>query len=453
MAKQRRFDAFLQSEGAARALARSAGLPAKEAAAELVEFGKVAAFFSRPTHSVISDRFTSTTVEQAEPPRGLSRPSGSGGGDSSGGSQAAGRDATAPTDQHAAAAELGMFGKLTRIVTPWQPEALLCKRFNVPLPQIGPGGGRLASSATFDDALLPLTQIFNPTASGQLSGQLTEQQRPHGAPKPTMSAPPAAQQASAQEQAAMLLQSLQPPPQPPPPPPPPGSGIATAIPGPSSGPIPGLAQARDPPRDPPKEELPAEARPPLDLFRAIFEDSDDEVEAPAAPKPPPSPPPPPPPPSLASARAPSAIDLQPPPRAFSAARLDVRAAGGGTREEVGGAAERVADVQVDGVDGGRTGGMEGGMVAVESGDSAESGSSGESDADSIAEGFAVARGSGGVVGGEPDGGGRRKRKVHKEETSGRERGGKDKKEKKSKKEKREKKDKHKHKHKHKKSRH
>ena len=90
--KQSRFEAFLVSEMAYRRLAASQGGGAPggavglsgsatgaEAAVELVEFAKVAGFFSQRAHSVISNRFTSSEVQGpglgAEArPGGLSRP-------------------------------------------------------------------------------------------------------------------------------------------------------------------------------------------------------------------------------------------------------------------------------------------------------------------------------------------------------------------------------------------
>ena len=115
---------------------------------EMAEFTKVAAFFSRPKHAIISDRFTSGEVQtnDAAAAVGLTRPaakpSGEGGGtcglpaataanatSSTAAASTASCAATAP-DASVAAAAMGMLGKLTRTAAKWQPEALLCKRCN-----------------------------------------------------------------------------------------------------------------------------------------------------------------------------------------------------------------------------------------------------------------------------------------------------------------------------------
>merc|ERR1719399_1494104 len=111
----------------------------------MAEFTKVAAFFSRPKHAIISDRFTSGEVQtnDAAAAVGLARPAAKPSGEAGGtcglpaapAANAASSTAAASTascaaavpDASVAAAAMGMFGKLTRTAAKWQPEALLCK--------------------------------------------------------------------------------------------------------------------------------------------------------------------------------------------------------------------------------------------------------------------------------------------------------------------------------------
>ncbi|MPC30785.1 G patch domain-containing protein 1 [Portunus trituberculatus] len=43
-------------------------------------------------------------------------------------------DPVEPGDERTAAAQAGMYGKLTQSLEEWHPDSLLCRRFNVPNP-------------------------------------------------------------------------------------------------------------------------------------------------------------------------------------------------------------------------------------------------------------------------------------------------------------------------------
>ena len=256
--KQARFDVFVHDEARAAQMCADAGLPARDVHRELQEFDKVAAFFSRPKHAVISDRFTSSEVQ---------------GSSSKGVGLSLRKDRleevpAEPEQQQVAAAEMGMFGKLTRTVTDWQPEPLLCKRFNVPCPTVSKSSATrrpAAQSATFNEALLPIAQLAAPTATR--GGQAGTSR-------------PLAQQQQQQHQDAgddraradRFLASLQPEER---------GMVDAAETGAASG---AVATSVAPLEEPASED--ALPRPPMELFRAIFQDSSDEegeeVEAAAA---------------------------------------------------------------------------------------------------------------------------------------------------------------------------
>jgi len=265
--KQARFEAFLQSSREGQGWAE---------AEEGREFAKVAAFFSRPKHSVISERFTSSSMHISMP-AGMSK-----GGGAKAAAPAAPAVPTAPPpepvrSEAAQAAAAGMFGKLTRKTEPWAPEQLLCKRLNVPVPAVaeparqeGRGGGGVGkrsweSTMTFNDALLPLPQLDAPTATGTRGARQ--------APPPPPPPPPQAQHGQARAAADALLANL--------------SGASSsdgtakgtlsagaAAPAPSPAAAAASVAMEEDADDGPEE------RPPLDLFRAIF-DSDSEEDAPA----------------------------------------------------------------------------------------------------------------------------------------------------------------------------
>ena len=288
--KQRRFESFLRDENSARALAAAAGFDARSVHGELLEFSKVASFFSQRAHSVISSRFTSSEVQSAQLPGGvivggLSRvlrpqqgPSATPPALSAAAAAAAptscGVETSADTKQSVDVVQMKsriLVGKSSRTALPWQPDALLCKRFGVPAPANAlhtRGGSRPSATigtATFDDALLP---AFSgpPQPPHGLSPNI-----PHGVPPHMFPHVPAAE-----AQAAEFLASITPA----------MSSRGTVPPPPPQRPP--MAPQPPPPPAPSSDTLSAEAsmpkgeakeRPPLALFKAVFAGSSDEDDA------------------------------------------------------------------------------------------------------------------------------------------------------------------------------
>lgn len=148
--KRARYRAFLEIRAGLRdALPdRLLGMTTDEWAAELHEFTRAAEVF-KPMSGVMASRFTSAstgpkeasdTPEWASSDELLSKPS------------------QKPQDPAVSAAEIGMFGPMTRSEMPFYPARLLCKRFNVKPPahvQTDPGeepGGPERSSNRFQSA-------------------------------------------------------------------------------------------------------------------------------------------------------------------------------------------------------------------------------------------------------------------------------------------------------------
>ena len=288
--KQRRFEAFLRDENLARALAAAAGFDGRCVHGELLEFSKVASFFSQRAHAVISSRFTSSEVQSAQLPGGVivgglsrvPRPQ-HGPNDTPPASSAAGAAAapasyvvetSADTKQSVDVLPVKsrtLVGMSSRTALPWQPDALLCKRFGVPAPANAlhsRGGSRPSTTigtATFDDALLP-TFSGPPQPPHGPSPNI-----PHGVPPQMFPPIPAAEAQAAEFLAsiapAMSLRGFVPPPPPqrpsmaPQPPPPPAPSSETLS-----------AEASMPQGE-------AKERPPLALFKAVFAGSSDEDDA------------------------------------------------------------------------------------------------------------------------------------------------------------------------------
>ena len=297
--KQARFDAFLRDEAEGVRRCEGAARRPGDAVRELREFTKVAAFFSRPKHAIISDRFTSAEVQGGQGGAsvgGLASPPGGGGtkpaAPPAGAAQAPPQPATAGLAEHDpahAAASMGMFGQLTRTTSKWQPEALLCKRFNLPCPAVNMTAAErrpTSQSATFNDALLPVTQLAAPTASGAGTTATWANAAAAAAQPPPPPPQHRPQRGSAREAADSFLASLQvehtaiaiPTRAPPPPPPLPSatspSSAATPVAPAVGAPQPETMVAEQDEEPPP--------RPPMALFKAIFQDSDDEEEESAA---------------------------------------------------------------------------------------------------------------------------------------------------------------------------
>ncbi|KAJ3187072.1 hypothetical protein HDU85_007110 [Gaertneriomyces sp. JEL0708] len=110
-AKQRRYQAFLEAKaGLGAAPAFPKGLSTQEAAHELLEFSKAAQIF-KPLSTMMASRFTSASQQPHE--EKLEK-----------------QEAKVAVD----AAQLNMYGRLTRSRVEWRPDKLLCKRFNLADP-------------------------------------------------------------------------------------------------------------------------------------------------------------------------------------------------------------------------------------------------------------------------------------------------------------------------------
>lgn len=100
---------------------------------EMNEFARAALVF-KPVTGLMASRFTSSSVAPKSTHEGA---------DSSAG------DARKPEDSAVAAAKMGLFGPMTRVVTNFSPTRLVCKRFNVQPPEnaIDPGNGNNIGSS------------------------------------------------------------------------------------------------------------------------------------------------------------------------------------------------------------------------------------------------------------------------------------------------------------------
>lgn len=94
---------------------------------ELREFTRAAEVF-KPVSGLIASRFTSSAAGQLHL-------SGEDAESGSGGSLLLRQPLKKPEDPAVSAAEMGLFGPMTRTVVNFYPTRLLCKRFNVPLPE------------------------------------------------------------------------------------------------------------------------------------------------------------------------------------------------------------------------------------------------------------------------------------------------------------------------------
>lgn len=143
-------------------------------------------------------------------------------------------DATKPEDDPKSAAQLKQYGRLTRTIVSFNPSRLLCKRLNVPPPKnaiSGPGESAAADSRAKDK------EVLNSDTMRELGALLGTG---GGGPRPDF--------ATAAAGAAMAT----------------GSGAPNE---------PDEDEERE------EEEGPLAPRPPMDLFRSIFGDSDDDEDA------------------------------------------------------------------------------------------------------------------------------------------------------------------------------
>lgn len=109
---------------------------------ELREFARAAEVF-KPISGLMASRFTSSTSTSTQP--GME--SGSSG---SGSTPLLTRREAKPEDPTESAAKLGMYGPMTRLLRPFAPARLLCKRFNVRVPSgTKHDGGGIAGLSDF----------------------------------------------------------------------------------------------------------------------------------------------------------------------------------------------------------------------------------------------------------------------------------------------------------------
>lgn len=109
---------------------------------ELADYAKAATVF-KPLSGAMASRFKSATILETGPKiiEGLHTPDLS----ALETEDQAAEEEEKEEDPRMAAVKLGMYGPLTREVTPWQPVGLLCKRFGVKDPEVKPN---TAASAT-----------------------------------------------------------------------------------------------------------------------------------------------------------------------------------------------------------------------------------------------------------------------------------------------------------------
>lgn len=166
------------------------GMSLSDHQTELNEFARAAEVF-RPMSGAIANRFTTSSTSLAGRNFSDSQPI----------DDLISKPKEKPKDPAEEAALLGMFGHLTRSYGNWYPNRLLCKRFGVPLPDLGPkpgqdsgGGGRgetatatgqaaesaadfmakMAGGGRFQSAGHQKTEKDEPTASAAVAESKTE---------------------------------------------------------------------------------------------------------------------------------------------------------------------------------------------------------------------------------------------------------------------------------------
>lgn len=130
---------------------------------ELSDYAKSATVF-KPLSGAMAGRFTSSKVVELGPKviEGLHTPDLS---NMDAGEEEEKEEKKEDTDPRRGAVRLGMYGPLTREVTPWQPAKLLCKRFGVKEPELAdptdldPSGPAQASSSKSEATLAPIKAI------------------------------------------------------------------------------------------------------------------------------------------------------------------------------------------------------------------------------------------------------------------------------------------------------
>ncbi|KAF8925254.1 hypothetical protein BGZ58_000967 [Dissophora ornata] len=137
------------------------GFAAQDMTKELNEFVQAARIF-KPLTSSMANRFTSATktIEFAQPAAGLRTAEDIKASVKTAPMQNAVEKMEIPKSQAAKAAAMGMFGPLTRTTVEFYPSKLLCKRFNVPNPHpdhkdLGPEGAKdLLDKDTMDRMMM-----------------------------------------------------------------------------------------------------------------------------------------------------------------------------------------------------------------------------------------------------------------------------------------------------------
>lgn len=217
---------------------------------ELHEFARVTEVF-KPVSGLMASRFTTASQDP-----GLAQSGSDGNNVSNDGLLT--RPERTPLDPAVEAARMGMFGVgLTRFVESWQPPRLLCKRFNVPVPEntVPPasGGGESKMGGSSFTTAIPDTALGRFQSAGfQRSEAMEVESRPQQHSKAESSVGPGVGREMRVD--AALIPAAQPLPQ---------TEIASA---PTVAPVdPGLNEALE-------RERPGQA-----VFKAIF-GSDDEDE-------------------------------------------------------------------------------------------------------------------------------------------------------------------------------
>lgn len=133
---------------------------------ELQDYAKSATVF-KPLSGAMAGRFRSAVVVEMGPKvvEGLHQPT-SFADDTAGGEEGAGGKQEEEEDPKMSAVRMGMYGPLTRTVTPWQPARLLCKRFGVKDPEVDLTAQAGEASADFEFATGEARRDAGPSGSG-----------------------------------------------------------------------------------------------------------------------------------------------------------------------------------------------------------------------------------------------------------------------------------------------
>ncbi|KAI5293598.1 hypothetical protein KEM52_005392 [Ascosphaera acerosa] len=134
------------------------GMSTQEWIAEMNEFVRCAMVF-RPSSGLIASRFTSASGGSAARPTTTAAPASH---DSLLRLPPSKEKQLTPAEQ---AAQMGMYGHLTREVVPFEPSRLLCKRFGVPVPVPTDAGNVESQASSGPDQLMAATAATDATAA------------------------------------------------------------------------------------------------------------------------------------------------------------------------------------------------------------------------------------------------------------------------------------------------